>query len=100
MKFYSNIYSANKKNLIKAAKLIKSGQVIAIPTETVYGLAGNAYRTDAVNKIYKLKKRPKSNPLIVHFLILSHREGSNCSGRSKKTHIKILTRTYHLHTVS
>jgi len=67
MKFYSNIYSANKKNLIKAAKLIKSGQVIAIPTETVYGLAGNAYRTDAVNKIYKLKKRPKSNPLIVHF---------------------------------
>ncbi len=67
MKFYSNIYSANKKNLIKAAKLIKSGQVIAIPTETVYGLAGNAYRTDAVHKIYKLKKRPKSNPLIVHF---------------------------------
>ena len=67
MKFYSNIYSANKKNLIKAAKLIKSGQVIAIPTETVYGLAGNAYRTDAIHKIYKLKKRPKSNPLIVHF---------------------------------
>ena len=67
MKFYSNIYSANKKNLIKAAKLIKYGQVIAIPTETVYGLAGNAYRTDAVHKIYKLKKRPKSNPLIVHF---------------------------------
>ncbi len=67
MKFYSNICSANKKNLIKAAKLIKSGKVIAIPTETVYGLAGNAYRKDAVNKIYKLKKRPKNNPLIVHF---------------------------------
>jgi len=68
MKFYSNIYPANKKNLTKASKLIQSGKVIAIPTETVYGLAGNAYRTDAVKKIYTLKKRPKHNPLIVHFL--------------------------------
>jgi len=68
MKFYSNIYPANKKNLTKASKLIQSGKVIAIPTETVYGLAGNAYRTDAVKKIYSLKKRPKHNPLIVHFL--------------------------------
>ena len=67
MKFYSNIYPANKKNLTKASKLIQSGKVIAIPTETVYGLAGNAYRTDAVKKIYSLKKRPKHNPLIVHF---------------------------------
>ena len=68
MKFYSNIYPANKKNLTKASKLIQSGKVIAIPAETVYGLAGNAYRTDAVKKIYTLKKRPKHNPLIVHFL--------------------------------
>ena len=68
MKFYSNIYPANKKNLTKASKLIQSGKVIAIPAETVYGLAGNAYRTDAVKKIYSLKKRPKHNPLIVHFL--------------------------------
>ena len=67
MKFYSNIYQPNKKNLIKASKLIKSGKVIAIPTETVYGLAGNAYRNDSVKKIYSLKKRPKNNPLIVHF---------------------------------
>ncbi|MDB4023239.1 L-threonylcarbamoyladenylate synthase [Pelagibacteraceae bacterium] len=67
MKFYSNIYQPNKKNLTKASKLIKSGKVIAIPTETVYGLAGNAYRNDSVKKIYSLKKRPKNNPLIVHF---------------------------------
>ena len=67
MKFYSNIYQPNKKNLTKASKLIKSGKVIAIPSETVYGLAGNAYRNDSVKKIYSLKKRPKNNPLIVHF---------------------------------
>ena len=54
MKFYSNIYQPNKKNLTKASKLIKSGKVIAIPTETVYGLAGNAYRNDSVKKIYCL----------------------------------------------
>ena len=67
MKFYSNIYKPNKKNLAKASKLIKFGAVIAIPTETVYGLAGNAYRNDSVKKIYTLKNRPKNNPLIVHF---------------------------------
>ena len=67
MKFYSNICKPNKKNLAKASKLIKLGKVIAIPTETVYGLAGNAYRNDAIKKIYSLKKRPKNNPLIVHF---------------------------------
>tara|TARA_B100001057_G_scaffold481122_1_gene554778 strand:- start:506 stop:1378 length:873 start_codon:yes stop_codon:yes gene_type:complete len=41
---------------------------VAIPTETVYGLAANAYSDEACQKIYKLKKRPKNNPLIVHYL--------------------------------
>ena len=72
MKFYSNIYQPNKKNLTKASKLIKSGKVIAIPSETVYGLAGNAYRNDTIKKIYSLKKRPKNNPLIVHYLDIDH----------------------------
>ena len=40
---------------------------MAIPTETVYGLAGNAYSDKACIKIFKLKKRPKNNPLIVHY---------------------------------
>tara|TARA_B100001057_G_C22612299_1_gene857056 strand:- start:69 stop:941 length:873 start_codon:yes stop_codon:yes gene_type:complete len=40
---------------------------VAIPTETVYGLAGNAYSDKACKKIFKLKKRPKNNPLIVHY---------------------------------
>jgi L-threonylcarbamoyladenylate synthase len=70
MKFYPNIFQPNKKNLTKASKLIKSGKVIGIPTETVYGLAGNAYNNNAIKKIYTIKKRPKKNPLIVHFLNL------------------------------
>ena len=72
MKFYSNIYKATKKNITKASLLIKSGAVIAIPTETVYGLAGNALKSSSVKKIYQLKKRPKRNPLIVHFSNLEH----------------------------
>ncbi len=49
-----------------AASLLKSGKNIAIPTETVYGLAGNAFDTDAVIGIYEIKKRPLFNPLIAH----------------------------------
>ena len=40
---------------------------IAVPTETVYGLAGNAYSDFSVKKIFRLKKRPSNNPLIVHY---------------------------------
>ena len=64
---YSNIYKANLTNLKKAKKNIESNNVIGIPTETVYGLAGNAYSSKSVKKIFKLKKRPNFNPLIVHF---------------------------------
>lgn len=49
-----------------AAELLKSGKNIAIPTETVYGLAGNAFDSDAVIGIYEIKKRPLFNPLIAH----------------------------------
>lgn len=49
-----------------AAALLENGQVIAIPTETVYGLAGNALNSCAVKKIYEIKNRPLSNPLIIH----------------------------------
>ena len=55
-------------NIKKAKKLLHKRECIAIPTETVYGLAGNAYSDQACQKIYKLKKRPKNNPLIVHYL--------------------------------
>ena len=49
-----------------AIESLKKGNVIAIPTETVYGLAGNAFEESSVNKIFKIKNRPSFNPLIVH----------------------------------
>ena len=57
----------NLANIKKAKKLLNISECIAIPTETVYGLAGNAYSDKACKKIFKLKKRPKNNPLIVHY---------------------------------
>jgi len=58
----------NLANIKKAQKLLNKSECVAIPTETVYGLAANAYSNKACKKIYKLKKRPKKNPLIVHYL--------------------------------
>ncbi|NBV30077.1 MAG: threonylcarbamoyl-AMP synthase [Chitinophagaceae bacterium] len=49
-----------------AASLLKQEEVVAIPTETVYGLAGNAFSEKAVSTIFELKNRPQTNPLIVH----------------------------------
>jgi len=68
---YSNIYKPNLINLKKAKKNIENNNVIGMPTETVYGLAGNAYSNKSVTKIFKLKKRPAFNPLIIHFKNLS-----------------------------
>jgi L-threonylcarbamoyladenylate synthase len=57
----------NIKNDIEFAKsLLDKGELVVIPTETVYGLAANALNEDAVSKIYALKNRPKNNPLIIH----------------------------------
>ena len=57
----------NLANIKKAKKLLDKNECIAIPTETVYGLAGNAFSDEACKKVFKLKKRPKNNPLIVHY---------------------------------
>ena len=56
-----------QSNIKKAIKYLDNDDCIAVPTETVYGLAGNAYSNKAVKKIFKLKKRPPNNPLIVHY---------------------------------
>ncbi len=64
---YSNIFSFNEKVLKKTIKSLKLGKLAGLPTETVYGLAGNAYSESAVKKIFILKKRPKKNPLIIHY---------------------------------
>ena len=64
---YLNIYKPNYRNLKKAKKILDNNNVIGLPTETVYGLAGNAYSNAAVKKIFKLKKRSSINPLIIHY---------------------------------
>ena len=56
----------DKENLNKAAKLLKDGRLVAMPTETVYGLAASAYDEKAVKEIFEAKGRPQDNPLIVH----------------------------------
>jgi len=50
----------------EAARLLKDGEAVALPTETVYGLAANALRAEAVEAIYEIKGRPSHNPIIVH----------------------------------
>ncbi len=57
----------NLANIKKAKKLLNKSECVAIPTETVYGLAGNAYSNLACKRIFQLKKRPKINPLIIHY---------------------------------
>ena len=61
----------NLSNIKKAINYLNNDDCIAIPTETVYGLAGNAYSDKATSKIFALKRRPKKNPLIVHYYNLS-----------------------------
>ncbi len=57
----------NHANIKKAKNLLNKRECVAIPTETVYGIAGNAYSDTACKKIFRLKKRPANNPLIVHY---------------------------------
>ena len=61
----------NLSNIKKAIKYLNNNECIGIPTETVYGLAANAYSDTATRKIFNLKKRPKKNPLIVHYYSLN-----------------------------
>ena len=68
---YSNLIKFNSKNLIKIINILKKNGIIGLPTETVYGLAGNAYSNSAIKKIFKIKKRLKKNPLIIHYYSLS-----------------------------
>jgi len=58
---------SNQSNIKKAKQYLDKNHCIAVPTETVYGLAGNAYSDISVKKIFRLKKRPTNNPLIVHY---------------------------------
>jgi L-threonylcarbamoyladenylate synthase len=60
------IAAPDADGLSRAAELLRSGSVVAFPTETVYGLGADAFDEKAVGEIYRLKNRPSWNPLIVH----------------------------------
>ena len=60
------IVPASSDNIVKAAALLRGGELVAFPTETVYGLGADALNADAVAKIFTAKRRPAHNPLIVH----------------------------------
>lgn len=62
---------ADPAGIAKAARLLAAGETVAIPTETVYGLAADATNGEAVARIYAAKGRPSFNPLIVHVLDLA-----------------------------
>jgi L-threonylcarbamoyladenylate synthase len=60
------ISPTNTASLLRAAELLRSGELVAFPTETVYGLGANALDARAVQRIYEAKGRPATSPLIVH----------------------------------
>lgn len=60
-----------RENLARVAQYLREGQLAILPTETVYGLAADATNTDAVAKVFNLKRRPADNPLIIHISSLS-----------------------------
>jgi len=67
----------------EAAELLRAGEIVALPTETVYGLAANALDPSAVARIYKAKGRPGNNPIIVH--VASIEMARNCAAEWPKT---------------
>lgn len=62
--------NTNTEGVATACEILKTGGVVGIPTETVYGLAANAFDKNAIAKIFKAKGRPQDNPLIVHIAAL------------------------------
>ncbi|MEE0929480.1 MAG: L-threonylcarbamoyladenylate synthase, partial [Acutalibacteraceae bacterium] len=67
----TQVLMPDENSLKLAGRLLKSGELVGIPTETVYGLAANALDGNSVEKIFKAKGRPMDNPLIVHISDIS-----------------------------
>jgi len=66
------IQSVTDDLIVKSGEMLRAGEVVAIPTETVYGLAADSTNADAVSKIFDIKGRPSFNPLISHFSDINH----------------------------
>lgn len=76
---------------LRAAELLRAGDVVALPTETVYGLAANALDPAAVERIYQVKGRPPTNPVIVH--VNSHQMAARCC-KQWPEHARSLARAF------
>src|SRR5688572_5675764 len=63
--------AADARGIARAAELLRAGELVVVPTETVYGLAARADREAAVASIFRAKGRPEFNPLIVHVASLA-----------------------------
>ena len=61
-----DVDNIDMEEIKKQAEILRAGETVIFPTETVYGLGANALDEEAVSKIYKAKGRPSDNPLIVH----------------------------------
>lgn len=70
----TEVLKASEESIKKAAEIIKSGGVVGVPTETVYGLGANALDECAVGRIFEAKGRPKDNPMIVHISCMEEAE--------------------------
>ena len=73
-KYATERLGADAAGIARAAELLRGGGLVALPTETVYGLAARADSDEAVARIYEAKGRPSFNPLIVHVASLDHAE--------------------------
>ena len=62
----TKVLPVSDESLALAADLLRRGELVALPTETVYGIAADARNGEAVKKIFEAKGRPQDNPLIVH----------------------------------
>ena len=71
---FSNVHPANEDAITQAGERLRSGALVAFPTETVYGLGADARNGQAVARIFEAKGRPRFNPLIVHVADLAHAE--------------------------
>ena len=84
MSYNHLLISPDSDGLRRASGLINSGQLVAFPTETVYGLGANALNARAVTDIFVAKGRPMTDPLIVHVLTVS--DGEKLADMDDTTH--------------
>ena len=82
----TQVLPVTQESIALAAKLLKQGELVALPTETVYGIAADARNGEAVHKIFEAKGRPQDNPLIVHICGMDMLHGivSDVPERAKK----------------